>query len=158
MLLPVPGRTSGGSHRTRSHDEWAGESGNPDKDQTTWVVWHGLRRKTVGEVGESATTAVICGTSVELLQGIRPALWRMLPLACDETDVAEAFVGLSFEEIKVVMCVRLTYTTAFRAYGAAKYVMSRFGGLKLLMKAAPYHAGTVVVLDRGFNAIQAGGR
>ncbi len=27
-------------------------AGNPDKDQPTRVVWHGLRRKTVGGVGD----------------------------------------------------------------------------------------------------------
>ncbi len=78
----------------------------------------------------------------------------MLPLACDEPDVAEAFVGVSFGEPKV--CVRLTFT-----YGAVKYVVSRFRNLKVMVKAGhcagPFHEGTVVVLDRGFNAIQAGG-
>ncbi len=142
------------------HVWYAQLAGNPDKDQPTWVVWHGLRRKTVGEVGKSATTAVICGTSVELLQGICLALWRMLPLACDEPDIAEAFIGVSFREAKV--CIRLTFTTAFHAYDVVKYIVSRFRNLKLMVKAGhcagPFHKGTVVILDHGFNAIQAGGK
>ena len=94
--------------------------------------------------------------TIEFREGVQPALWRMFTLACDEPDVAKAFIGVSFKEVKVCICVRLKYTTAFRMYGTAKYVLSHFSNLKLMVKAGhcagPYHKGTVVVLDRGFNA------
>ncbi len=140
---------------------WARLSGNHDRDQPSRVVWHGLLRKTPEELGMSAVTVVICGTTMEFVEGVRrhPALWRTFPLACDDCDVAEAFVGLSFEELKVVVCVALPSTTAFRAYGATKQILARFGRVKLIIKAGhcagPYNEGTVVVLDRGFYTMQA---
>jgi hypothetical protein len=51
------------------------------------------------------------------------------------------------------------YTTAFRAYGNTKYVLTHVSGLKLVIKAGhcagPYSEGTIVVLDRGFNPMKA---
>ncbi len=81
----------------------------------------------------------------------------MITLACDKPDIAKAFVGVSFKEVKVCICIRLMYTTAFHTYSTAKYVLLRFSNLKLMVKAghcaSPYHKGTVVCYDRYNSAL-----
>jgi hypothetical protein len=82
------------------HLKWKKLAGNNCVDQADRVVWHGLRQKTSEELSRLAVTAVICGTTIEVQEGFLPAMWKAFPLACDNGDVAEAFVGLSFEELR----------------------------------------------------------
>jgi hypothetical protein len=141
------------------HLKWKKLAGNNCFDRPDRVVWHGLHKKTSEELSRLAVTAVICGTTIEVQEGFLPAMWKAFPLACDNGGVAKAFVGLSFEELKVIICVKFTYTTPKSAYGATKYVLAHFGGLKLVIKAGhcagPYSEGTIVVMDRGLNPMKA---
>ncbi len=131
-------------------------NGNSDPENPCRVKWYGLRLRTPEELAATASIAVFCGMTIEVKEGIRPALANVVQLEISDSDVGDAFVGFAKDFSKVILVVN--FTTAFRSYGASKYVLEHFPRLRLLLKAGhfagPFNEETIVVLDGAIDPIE----
>ncbi len=133
-----------------------------DMEKTQWQKLHrsvrlgqmyGLHPRTPEELAKLAVTGIICGTTIKVQGGVQLAMEKVVPLECQDLDIAEAFVGFSKDILKVIIIVKPAFTTAFCSYRATKYLNEYFDAIKLIFKAGhcagPFNAGTIVVLDCG---------
>ncbi len=76
---------------------------------------------------------------------------KVLPLNCRDKDMVNTLISFSKDLLKIIVLLKPAFTTAFRSYGAAKYMIKNFNEVKLIFKAdhwaGPFNTGMVVVLD-----------